>query len=1123
MKLEGKNILLSASDLMRFMGCVHATAMDLRYLRGEPLLPAQDTEDAKILQHYGDAHEADYLSKLRNDGLRIIEFSREKDLAVAAKATREALFECPDVLFQGAFFSPPWGGWSDFLIKVDKPSLLGPFSYEVVDTKLKRKPDPKHVLQLVLYSDLLAEAQGVEPEHAHIQLGNGERFSFRLLEYAAFARHARKRLEDFVADPHDTSPDPVKMCGLCRWREDCTRHWQETDSLALVAGISKTQRNKLTAAGIMTMAALGQCDTRVPTLAEATLSKLKTQARLQTARRAGGPPTFELKPYDPARGLALLPQPDQGDLFYDIEGDPFYEGGLEYLHGVWFEEHGTGTFQDFWAHDHAQEKEALRRLMAFFEDRLRRFPRAHIYHYAAYEISALRHLTSTHGVGEALLDQMLRENRFIDLYSVVSGGLIASEPRYSLKNLEAFYMEARTGEVKTAGGSVVAYEKWRETGDQSILDEIRDYNRVDCISTQLLRDWLIAEVRPPNMEWRDPGGADEDAGCNLERVAAEQAAANELRERLQPVRAQLGDRLADLLFDLSYFHPREKKPAWWSIFDKIGREADELVDDLDCLGGLEAVSATAVAGSYWQRMYEFPAQETKIDVGDCHIEVDGLPSSAKLIEIDRTSNRAVVQFSMNRYDGAPESTSLVPAGPLDTRTIEGAIQRAVASIIRDDQQFPAILDFLQRSKPRFLSQGRLTNIIDPSSDVVPQVVIAVGDLDRSTVAVQGPPGTGKTYVSSCDILELVKRGKRIAVASNSHKAIDNLLCAVADRANEASTPIAIAKKGGDGFDDPYGFIYVASKNEDSQLITASVVGGTAWLLSRPEFQQTFDYLFVDEAGQVSVANIVAMGTCAKNIVLVGDPMQLPQPIQGAHPGESGLSSLEYLLAGHNTVPADLGIFLPTSRRMHPDVCRFISDIIYESRLVSDEGAARQAIMSDVIQSSGVHFVEVQHTGNRQVAVEEIDAIRREMERLIGVRFRDRDGKQRILRLQDILIVAPYNAQVNALRRSLPRGSRIGTVDKFQGQEAPVCIVSMTTSSADEIPRGVDFLFSLNRINVAVSRAQVLALVFANPRLLEVHCNNVHEMRLVSTFCALREYSGSQMDSGPPITSKERAA
>ena len=186
------------------------------------------------------------------------------------------------------------------------------------------------------------------------------------------------------------------------------------------------------------MTELGQRTLRVPKLAETTLQRLKIQARLQTARRAGGAPSFELKPLDPDRGLALLPTPDVGDVFYDIEGDPFYDGGLEYLHGVWLESGGVGVFQDYWAHDRAEEGEALRQLMAFFADRLSRFPNAHVYHYAAYEVSALRRLTSTHGIGEALLDQMLRENRFVDLYSVVSGGLITSEPAYSLKNLEVF-------------------------------------------------------------------------------------------------------------------------------------------------------------------------------------------------------------------------------------------------------------------------------------------------------------------------------------------------------------------------------------------------------------------------------------------------------------------------------------------------------------------------------------------------------------------------------------------------------------------------------------------------------------------------------------------------------------
>jgi uncharacterized protein len=1110
MKLEGADILLSASDLMRFMGCTHATAMDLRYLHGEPLTPAQDTEDAKLLQQYGDAHEARYLSTLRDEGLRIIELSRDVNLTAAAAATRDALFENADVLFQGAFFSAPWGGWSDFLVKVDKPSALGTFSYEVIDTKLKRKPDPKHILQLVLYSDLLAKFQKVEPEYAHIELGNGERFSFRVQEYAAYARHARERLQDFIANPPATSPEPVRMCDLCRWRELCKTHWEETDSLVLVAGIARSQRQKLVAAGITTMAALGQCHTPVPKLAEDTLSKLKTQARLQSARRAGGPPSFELKPLDSARGLALLPQPDAGDVFYDIEGDPFFEGGLEYLHGLWFEDGDAGIFRDFWAHDRAEEKEALRQLMAFFEDRLRRFPKAHIYHYAAYEISALRQLTSSHGVGEALLDQMLRENRFVDLYRVVSGGLIASEPAYSLKNLEVFYMEARTGEVKTAGGSVVAYEKWRQTGDQSILDEIREYNRVDCISTQLLRDWLVTSVRPSGMAWPPAGGLAGDASLDIERVAAEQTAADDLQRYLQPLRERLGDRMADLLFDLNHFHRREKKPAWWSIFDKIGKEVEDLIDDLDCLGGLRAISKTSAEGSHWLRTYEFPEQETKLDNGDCHVEVEGMPISVKLVEIDRGRNRATIQFSMKRFQEAPVSISLLPPGPLDTRSIEDAIQRAVISAVQNDGCFPAILDFLERSKPHFRSGGRKTNIIDTSGNLVEEIVAAIADLDNSTIAIQGPPGTGKTYVSSCAILELAKRGKRIAVASNSHKAIDNLLCAIVDRAKETNSKITLAKKGGDGFGGPYAAIYTTSKNGDPQLLSASVVGGTAWLFSRSEFQQTFDYLFVDEAGQVSVANTVAMGTSAKNIVLVGDPMQLPQPVQGAHPGESGLSSLEYLLAGHNTVPTDMGIFLPISRRMHPKVCRFISDIVYEGRLVSDEGAARQAICLDSTNlSSGVRLVEVAHTGNRQTSVEEINAIRVHLQQLIGASFRDRDGRERNLALEDILIVAPYNAQVNALKRSLPAGTRIGTVDKFQGQEAPVCMVSMTTSSGDDIPRGVDFLFSINRINVAVSRAQVLALVFASPRLMDIPCSSVQEMRLVNTLCALREYGHPQ--------------
>jgi uncharacterized protein len=451
----------------------------------------------------------------------------------------------------------------------------------------------------------------------------------------------------------------------------------------------------------------------------------------------------------------------------------------------------------------------------------------------------------------------------------------------------------------------------------------------------------------------------------------------------------------------------------------------------------------------------------------------------------------------------------MPGGPLNTDAIEAAIERAVDSVVRGDRHYPAIVDFISKSIPRFSGKGRQATIVDPGKELVPEIVSAVVNLDRSVLPIQGPPGTGKTYVSSCAILELVKSGKRVAVASNSHKAVDNLLCAVIDRATESDENVSMAKKGGDEFEGTYtGRIHQTERNDDAHLFTASVVGGTAWLFSRDDFDKSFDYLFVDEAGQVSVANIVAMGTCARNIVLVGDPMQLSQPIQGAHPGESGLSALEYLLAGHNTVPADRGIFLPISRRMHPEVCRFISDIVYEGRLISDQGAARQKIFGGpTLHLSGARLIEVSHAGNSQSSPEEVAAICSEIEHLLGKTFRDRDGNERPLELDDILVVAPYNLQVNALKVGLPSGARIGTVDKFQGQEAPVCLVSLTSSSAQEIPRGLDFLFRLNRINVAISRAQVLSLVFASPNLLEVTCTNVEEMRLVNSLCALKEYGG----------------
>jgi uncharacterized protein len=1080
-------MLFSATDLMRFMGCAHATVLDLKHLRGEGPTPREDTDDAALLQKQGDAHEAAHLERLGSMGHEIIEIERGS-LASNALATKEALAAGVEVVFQGAFLSGSWGGWSDFLERVEQQSDLGNFSYEVADTKLKRHPHPKHVLQLVLYSDLLQEIQGEFPEFAHVELGDGTRATLRLADFTAYARMARTRLEIFVSDPTSTRPEPSPDCVLCRWADHCDSVWAEQDSLYTVANITKGQVKKLEDAGITTMASLAIQDGFVKGMASATLEKLRVQARLQHARKTGEP-TFQLREAQLGKGFDLLPEPQQGDLFYDIEGDPYYDGGLEYLHGVWFD----GAFRSFWAHDHDAEGRALATLFDFFRDRLDKFPKARIYHYAPYEITALRRLTAKYGIGEAFLDRLLRERRFVDLYAVVRSGLIASEPNYSIKSLEAFYGLKRDGEVKTAGGSVVAYEAWRESQDKSILDEIEEYNRIDCVSTEMLRDWLVS-IRPGSpwpvlaSDARDKEVAEDDEAIALRsRIAA----------------SRLPTERQEMLFNLGLFHKREAKPAWWAIFDSLTREEHELIDDLDALSGLTAVRPIEQVKRSVIREYTFPKQETKLRSGRSATvpTVEGF-ASVSIEEMDRTNCTITLKVGQAKAALLADSLTLHPDPPLDTKVIAAAL----SDVINDQceqRRYRAIDDLLSAAAPRLLDwSGPVLRGEDP----VAGTIAAVHRMDETVLPIQGPPGTGKTHVTARTILSLVEAGYRVGVASNSHEAIRNVLLGCLT-AMEESGPrdVEIVHKvsgGDDGYPDGCR-VRRTTDNSDASS-SGSIVGGTAFFFARDENIQAFDWLFVDEAGQVGLANMTAMGRAGRNIVLVGDPRQLPQVIQGSHPSPADLSCLEWMLDGHATVPPESGIFLATTRRMHPNVCKFISDQVYENRLSSHPDTAVQRVSKTSFPETGAWWVAVEHDGNAQVSGEEAEAIRDAIAKLLAGYWTDKTGLTRRIEEADIIVVAPYNAQVNTLREWLPEGVRVGTVDKFQGQEAPICIVSMTASTADDSARGMEFLFSLNRINVAISRAKALALVFGAPRLREAKCSTIEQMRLVNTLCALNE-------------------
>lgn len=1109
---QSGDVVLSASDLTRFQACPHASALDLRSLGGKPLAATEEDDSARLLQEKGNEHERAYLAQLRDAGRSIVTVERESDLDLAVAKTIEALRSGPDIVYQAALRTGAWSGYADFLERVPRPSRLGGFSYEVVDTKLKRSPAPAHLLQLCLYADLLGDLQGAVPERVHVVLGDGRRESFLTRDFAAYSRRLRARLEGFIERPPSTRPEPVVACSLCRWRDRCDAAWEANDSLVLVAGIRRSQRDRLEAAGIGTMTTLGEGNAPVSGLDRDILAGLRQQARLQTARRQGGPPRVELRPVRPGLGLEQLPPPSSGDLFFDMEGDPLIEGGLEYLFGIYDEATGRPRFRPIWAHSRAEEAAALMAVLELFAEGLRRHPDAHIYHYNHYEVTALKRLASRDGIGEGALDQLLRGRRFVDVYRVVQQGIRTSEPGYSLKDLEVFFAERRGEGVATAADSVVAYERYRQSSDASILEEIRRYNETDCRSTRGLRDWLIG-LRPAGMPWRAPGDAarSADDAAEVDKLEAER---QRLKEVMAPARARLGDDATNLLFELAFFHQREDKPAWWAIFDRLGRESTDLVDDLECVASLVAHGTPRPAKRSRVQDYRFPPQETKLRVdspasAQTRDSPAGERRTVEIVSLDAAAGMAELKFGP-KWREIPAELDLVPGDPLKKDRQKAAIARVIADIVAGGARYPAIVDLLTRRAPRVKGMRQDRPLVEDGADLIEATARIVSRLENSCLPIQGPPGTGKTHVSARVILHLLRAGKRVGVASNAHKAIDNLMLAVAKHAREQRVRLDAVKKESKPVEPIDPAIATVTDNNDPRLASASLVGGTAWLFAREEHDQEFDYLFVDEAGQVALANIVAMGTAARNLVLVGDPMQLGQPIQGVHPGDSGLSALEYLLAGHQTVPADRGIFFPESRRLHPAICRFVSELAYEERLRSIAGAELQALVlrgaDPRLAAFGITFVEVWHEGRSQSAPEEAEVVRELYADLLRQSFRDRDGRTQRLTPDDILVVAPYNAHVNLLQAVLPANARVGTVDRFQGQEAPVCLLTLATSSSQEMPRDVDFLFSRNRLNVALSRAQALAVVVASPRLLDIPCSGLGQMRMVNAFCRLKEYA-----------------
>jgi uncharacterized protein len=1134
MKAERSTIRLSATDLSNHLVCRHLTANDLAVATGQKAAPLWKSPDTWILQEHGLQHEQNYLNHLESLSLSIIDLREIETEERAIQETLTAIRNGAQVIAQATLRDGHWFGRADVLRRVDKPSALGPWSYEVADCKLARETKAGTILQLTLYSELLEKVQGCPPEFMYVvpRTDTFEEERYRVLDYAAYFRQIKDRLERAVEFPMrsgSTYPEPNPHCEVCRWGQECDARWRRDDHLSLVAGITRLQRKQFTAWNANTVEKLASFPLPLPSKPDhgsvKSYVRVREQARVQVEGRNQGARIFELLEIEPDCGLTKLPQPSPGDLFLDIEGDPFVgNNGLEYLFGiVSFNESGAPDYQHRWARNQIEEKAAFEWIVDFIMAAWSRHPGLHVYHFAPYEPGTLKRLMGRYASREDAVDRMLRAMLFIDLLRITRQAVRASVEQYGLKNLEPFYDFKRQVRLSDATYAKRTIEHSLELSRSidvwpSVQKSLEKYNEDDCLSLISLQRWLeqqrtsLSEMsinvpRPHTPDGAPPTSIDE----RQQRV---EVLFNKLTRDVPVEAEKRTDEQAArwLLANLLDWHRRESKAEWWEFYRLAELSDEDLLDEKSAISQMQWVERLGIDGKLAVDRYRFEPQETEVRCdNDVHHKAGRIGT---VVAIDVVAG--IVDIKKTRKSSEIHPQSVYAFSRPNSNELAESLFRLGAWVqangVESTGSYHAGRDLLLRRQPRTVGSDN-TPLVHGKETVLESAKRLALSLDSSILAIQGPPGAGKTYTGAQMICELVRKGRRVGVTALSHRVIRNLLEQVIKVTPEDGlTDFGCMQKVTDKSESPSSRI--KETNDNAQALEAvksgeaKVLGGTGWVWSRPDFFQAVDVLFVDEAGQMSLANVLAMSQSASSIVLLGDPRQLEQPLKGTHPDGAEVSALEHLLAGAKTIPSDRGLFLSQTWRLHPAICSFTSELFYEERLESYPGLERQQIQGHAwLGEHGLWFVPVEHEGNQNASAEEVERVAEIVESLLQpeVVWTNNEGSSRRLRLDDILIVSPYNAQVSDIARRIA-GVRVGTVDKFQGQEAPVVIYSLTTSSPEDAPRGMEFLYSLNRLNVATSRARALCILVGSPELFSPECRSPRQMQLANAFCRYWEMS-----------------
>jgi uncharacterized protein len=1169
--------VISPHDLRTASECEFALVRDLDSRLGR-VERAEEEQSSPMLDRIidlGNAHEnaeRRRLGRLHPGRVRDLgrgEHSRA-GYEAAMQETLAALESDASVLCQATFFDGEVLGYADFLERTDEGWLVS-------DTKLARSANVPALLQIAAYAAQLQDRGVPTAPWARLVLGNEDRRDFPLSDIVPVYRSRLARLqrliaEQVAADRPGQWGDPRWMaCGRC---EVCEPEMLASRDLLLVAGVRPSTRKRLASAGITTIDALAASTGHVEGVQESRLQRLRAQARLQLTQidDEHAPITHEVFDEAPIR---RLPVPSDGDLFFDFEGDPLWaergskDWGLEYLFGVVEVDSGTDVFRSFWAHDRAQEKQALIEFVRYVQERRRQWPGLHIYHYAPYETAALKRLASRHAVCEDDVDQFLRDQVFVDLYATVRGAVQVSQRSYSIKKLEPLYMQARTADLQKGDDSIVEYHRFmtarleeRYDAAKDILEGIAEYNKDDCISTRLLRDWLVAQV---------PGGGSGEVVQALpaRQVSEEREAALALEADLRALvdTVPLGERTPQdhavaLVAASVLFHAREDKPFWWEHYDRIKHPISNWTHS----SGVAIVEGTPELLEPWhrptprsgmKRVYAVrvdPAGGTLLDVGSkvCALYCappsfpppsDHSPANAhakspggvEILEAQEEITDSGRMFQrLTILENAPAKTEVddfpvafAPASTVGTKSIDSALHELAREVLATHPELPrcAGMDVLLRRPPRLRSGGPLPAVGTGDMRFIDAITAALTDMDDSYLAVQGPPGTGKTHVGARVIARLVGMGWKVGICSQGHAAVENILDAVV-RAGVDGAQVAKAPK----YTEAPPWTALAKSDEMGAFITEHsaagrglVVGGTAWDLTNTGriARGSLDLVVIDEAGQFSLGKTLAVSMAGRRLLLLGDPAQLPQVSQGTHAEPIDSSALGWLADDGDLLPPELGYFLEKTWRMHPRLTSAVSQLSYAGRLTSEEHVTAARALDGV--EPGLHEVLVDHRDNKNFSPEEADAVVALIADLLGRSWTagDEPGAQsgRPLTAQDFCVITPYNNQVGTLKARLRDAGYdevpVGTVDKFQGQEAPVAILSMAASAHGDVSRGIGFLLNRNRINVAISRAKHTAYIVRSGVLTDFAPRTPDELIALGAFLGLCEQAVETVTARTP--------